>query len=286
LKEQRQTIAVAGVVALVIGIAMASFALYCVRNLGREVAHAREEVQILLSKLRTEEDGLLDEAGTDSHVRFPTLSEAEGLVQKLGVNPSAEQLAEAILTIDGWLIKPGEGEAFKKYKLDQQSRLRQLVKAEVWAHQDEAINAATSAEGMKQHAEAGRILAFYPMSDDPSVVGEAKLLAARQTEVVVRLEALRRQRYNRWATEQIEKAIDFFNANVSHFNPFNDNAVLIDSLVKNLGEADPVWLEPAVLELYNYVIDRTKGSITEQNKMELAKRLTDPSVRRKVLGDF
>ena len=265
---------------------MASFALYCVRNLGREVAHAREEVQILLSKLRTEDDGLLDEAGTDSHVRFPTLSEAEGLVQKLGVNPSAEQLAEAILTIDGWLIKPGEEEAFKKYKLDQQSRLRQLVKVEVWAHQDAAINAATSAEGMEQHAEAGRILAFYPMSDDPSVVGEAKLLAARQTEVVGRLEALRRQRYNRWATEQIEKAIDFFNANVSHFNPFNDNAVLIDSLVKNLGEVDPVWLEPAVLELYNYVIDRTKGSISEQNKMELAKRLTDPSVRRKVLGDF
>ena len=88
IKEQRQTIAVAGVVALVIGIAMASFALYCVRNLGREVAQAREEVQILLSKLRTDDDGLLDEAGTDPHVRFPTVSDAEGLVQKLGDNPS------------------------------------------------------------------------------------------------------------------------------------------------------------------------------------------------------
>jgi len=57
-----------------------------------------------------------------------------------------------------------------------------------------------------------------------------------------RLEALRRQRYNRWATDQIEKGLDFYNANVSHFNPFNDNAVLIDSLVKNLGAAHRVNL--------------------------------------------
>jgi phenylpyruvate tautomerase PptA (4-oxalocrotonate tautomerase family) len=41
-----------------------------------------------------------------------------------------------------------------------------------------------------------------------------------------------------------------------------------------------------VLELYNYVIDRTKGSLSEQNKLELAKRLTDPSIRRKAMGDF
>jgi hypothetical protein len=139
---------------------------------------------------------------------------------------------------------------------------------------------------MKEHSEAGRILAMYPMSDEPTVIEEAKQLASRQAEVVGRLEALRRQRYNRWVTEQIEKALDFYNANVSHYNPFNDNAVLIDSLVQNLGEVDPLGLEPAVVELYNYVIDRTKGSISEKNKLELAKRLTDPSVRRKSLGDF
>jgi hypothetical protein len=61
------------------------------------------------------------------------------MVQKLGDQPSAERLAEAISTIDDWLVKPGEEEQFRKYKLGQQSRLRQLVKAEVTAHQEAAL---------------------------------------------------------------------------------------------------------------------------------------------------
>ena len=286
MKDLKELLLVASVVISIVGIGLISFALYRLGSIGREMSHVRNDLQIVLSKVRTEEDGLVDEPGTEPQVRFATVGDAEGVVQKLGDNPSTERLAEAILTMDGWLIKPGEEERFKKYKLGRQSRLRQLVKAEVLAHQEAALGAATSAEGVKEHAEAGRILAMYPMSDEPSVVGEAKLLATRQAEVVGRLEALRRQRYNRWATDQIEKSIDFYNANVSHFNPFNDNAVLVDSLVKHLGEVDPAGLEPAVLELYNYVIDRTKGSISEKNKLELAKRLTDPSVRRKALGDF
>ena len=277
---------VAIAVTSIVGIGLISFALYLLGSIGHEMSQVRNDLNIVLSKFRTEEDGLVDEPGADPQVRFATVGDAEGVVQKLGDNPSADRLAEAILTIDGWLIKPGEEERFKKYKLGQQSRLRQLVKAQVSALQEAALGAATSSEGAKKHAEARRILAMYPMSDEPSVVEEAKLLATRQAETVGRLEALRRQRYNRWATDQIEKAIDFYNANVSHFNPFNDNTVLIDSLVENLSEVDPAGLEPAVLELYNYIIDRTKGSISEKNKLELAKRLTDPSVRRKALGDF
>ena len=260
--------------------------MYRIAGIGREVSQARNDVQIVLAKLRTGEDGLIDEAGAEPTVRFSTIPDAEALVQKIGEHPSAEQLAGAIVDMDGWLIKPGEEERFKNFKLGQQTRLRSLVKTEVSAHQEAALTAATSSDGARRHVEAGRILAMYPMSDEPAVLEEAKSLASRQAESVGRLEALRRQRYNRWATGQIEKALDFYNANVSHFNPFNDNAVLIGSMVENLGEVDPAGLEPAVLELYNYVIERTKGSISEKNKLELAKRLTDPSVRRKVLGDF
>ena len=54
----------------------------------------------------------------------------------------------------------------------------------------------------------------------------------------------------------------------------------------NLGPVDPSLLEPAVLDLYNYVIENTKGKIYEGEKTELAKKLTDPSIRRKTLGDF
>lgn len=286
LKDLKQNLLITSVLASVVGLGLTSFALYRLTLISRDTIQARNEIRIVLTKLRTDDDGLVDEAGDEPEVRFATVADAEGATQKLGPSPSADRLAETIVLMDGWLIKPGEEEAFKKFKLAQQSRLRQMIKAEVSARQEAALGAATSADGMKEHVEAGRILAMYPMSDEPSVIAEAKALATRQAEVVGRLEALRRQRYNRWATDQIEKAIDFYNANVSRFNPFNGNAVLIDSLVKNLGEVDPAGLEPAVLELYNYIIDRTKGSISEQNKLDLAKRLTDPSVHRKALGDF
>jgi len=59
-----------------------------------------------------------------------------------------------------------------------------------------------------------------------------------------------------------------------------------DALVKNLGEVDPNLLEPAVMELYSYAIELTKDDLAEQEKVELAKRLTDPSIHRKTMGDF
>ncbi len=42
----------------------------------------------------------------------------------------------------------------------------------------------------------------------------------------------------------------------------------------------------ANLELLNYIIELTKGSISQAEKVQLAKQLTDPQIRRKTLGDF
>ncbi len=257
-----------------------------IAEVARNLNDVRGQVQIVISKLRSESDGLVDEPGPDEHLRFATVADAEAEIRKLGDKPAAERLAGTLTAIDEWLIRPGEEDQFKKVRLGHLDRLRKLVKEEVEKHQEAALKAASGGEGAKEHAEAGAILVLYPMSDVPNVVEEAKSLAGRQSELVGRLEAIRRQRYNRWAAGQVEAALDYFNANVSHYNPFNDNAVLIGSLVNNLGNVDPVMLEPSVLELYNYVIERTKGSISEKNKVELAKRLTDPAVRRKALGDF
>ena len=113
----------------------------------------------------------------------------------------------------------------------------------------------------------------------------AKRLSTSQVELAGRIEMVRRQRYNRWAAERIEEAIDYYNGNVKT-NPLANNPQLIDPLVEKLGEIDPSIIEPVVLELYNYVLDRAKSSLSEGNKIELAKRLTDPAIKRKMLGEF
>ncbi len=230
----------------------------------------------------------MDDAKLDENLVLPvaTMGQARELIQNLGEEPSAAILAEAIATMDEWMINIAEEKRFIDFKQEQILRLREKVKSEVGNHQEAALKAKTGAEASKELAEAGRILSMFPMSDEASIIEEAKKLASHQSEIANRLEVIRRQRYNRWAVEQIEKALDFYNANVSKYNPLSDNSILIGDLVNNIGEVDPILLEPVVLDLYNYVIDRTKGSISEKNKLELAKRLTDPLNQRKDLGDF
>jgi hypothetical protein len=188
-----------------------------------------------------------------------------------------------MITIDDWLIEPSQEEAFNRFKLWQLNRLRDLIKAEVGTHQEAALKSSYGAAAAEEYAEAARILLLYPMSEDPAITNEAKQLASRQAEIAGQLEAIRRQRYNKWATTRIEQALDYYNANAT---TWGQNTKLISSLATYLAQVDPAFLEPVVLELYNYVIDRTKSSLSEPNKLELARCLVNPSIERKNLGDF
>jgi hypothetical protein len=156
----------------------------------------------------------------------------------------------------------------------------------VTALQKKALEATSGAGGAKKHAEAAAVLALYPMSEDKTVVEEAKKLSGQQAELAIRLEVLRRQRYNRWAVEKIAEAIDGYNENRGWWSPMEESQFLTDSLVESLGEVDPGLLEPVVLERYNYVINLTKSAISEEDTVYLAKRMTNPSIKRKTLEDF
>ncbi len=219
-------------------------------------------------------------------VEYHTTQDAKVFVSKLGKHPSAEKLADALATVDAWPVKSDQQIEMRKFKLELASQLRKQVKEEVIAIQTAALNADCGAKGAAKHAAAGRILALYPMSEDKTIIEEAKQLSAQQAELAVRLEVIRRQRYNHWAAEQVEKAILDYNNTKSRIPYRTDTDKLVERLVENMGAVDPALLEPAVLELYNYAFDLTRAALSEQEKIDLAKRMTDPSLKRKILGDF
>ena len=127
---------------------------------------------------------------------------------------------------------------------------------------------------------------MYPMSEDPKVLEEARELAKNQAKIATQLETLRRQRYNVWAVDRIAEAIDAYDTNVYTYLPGHDNSKLIDLVVTPLGAVDPAALEPAVMELYNHIINQTSSSLSTQKlKLDLARKLSDSS-QRKGLGDF
>ena len=224
---------------------------------------------------------------SDAKKEWETLGKEPTADQEpLGKEPTADQMASCLAMLDDWTVRPEEESGFRTLKLGLASTLRKKVAEEVRVLQSEALNCDSSREGAEKHAGAGRILSLYPMADDPQVTAEAKLLSAQQAEIAARLEALRRQRYNNWAAVRIGAAIDAYNDIASSIPYKSDTTKLVESLAGNLGPVDPALLEPAVLDLYNYALENTKAKIYEKEKTELAKKLTDPSVKRKILGDF
>lgn len=282
------------IVALLISNCLLAMKLSRDSRLEREVSAIRDQVHGIhaeffanvspTTKSSSEEGSQLP--GIAEDVQLHSLADVNEYVKKLGDASSAQKLSDSLAELDMWLVPSADEEAFRDLKLRIASQLRQQVENEVQIMQKAALEAGTGAEAARQYSEAGRILSLYPMSEDRAVLEKAKLLSSSQAEVANRLEVLRRQRYNYWVTEQIQNAIDGYNKGSSYWSPKKENKVLMESLVDNLKEIDPTLLEPAVMELYNYVVDLTKGSISENEKFELAKRLTEPSIKRRTLGDF
>ena len=252
-------------------------------------------VQGELAMIRNNPLGTTDEstAGTrqdtnqsDLELQFKTDADAVALIGALAKVRTADQLATIINELDGWLVKPEDERKIQNRMAILIPGLRKVVALEVRALQSASLIVLPSAVGAMKLDEAGRILALFPMSDDPGVIKEAKQLTDRQMDAAARLDALRRQRYNKWAIVRIEQAIDYYNANVSKWDPTDDNTGMLDPLVGYLGSVDPMFLEPASLELYNYIIEKMKGSLSEKNKLEFAKQLTDPKISRNYLGQL
>lgn len=258
-----------------------------------ELAAAREDSQAQLSripaevaKLMSDSNGSVEPAGIRQDVSFRTEMEAEQRIRELPASPSIDDLVTVVSEIDGWLVTPGDEAKVDALKAVHLSKLRDLVKVEVNRHLERALKAANGAEGAKALAEAGSVFARYPMSNDRSVVEEATALSARQLEVATRLKALQRMRYNRWALERVEQALNHLNDNVSSWNPLSDNKRLLPPLVAYLGPIDPLLLEPLPLRLYEYVIERLKKKLSDTDAIEFAKGLVAPNTSRKTLGEF
>jgi len=60
----------------------------------------------------------------------------------------------------------------------------------------------------------------------------------------------------------------------------------IDATVKQLGEVDPLLLEPVVAQLYNYAVEQAKSNVNSEQQLELGRRIIDPAIKRKGYGDF
>lgn len=251
------------------------------------LADNKAQILELQKRLDVLLNGMERESGSqtvDALVENKRKADAEALVATLGKQPNAEDLARTLTDIDNWVAADGEIEKLSAFKNQLTSQLRQLVKEQVISLQDSALKADRSTEAMETHSQAARTLALYPMAQEKEVINEMRMLSARQNDVAVRIEAVRRQRYNAWALSRVDATIKGINNIASSFKS-SDNPKTIELTVVNLGEIDPMLLEPMTTQLYTYAIELAKQNVTSEQQLELAKKMLDPNIKRKTLGD-
>lgn len=219
-------------------------------------------------------------------VDLHTLNEVNAEFAKIGVNTNARSLALSISEIDGWLIEPASSDQVKAAVDQQVALLRKKILKEVSMATQNALNAKNGKLANGFLEEVGLLVSLYPMGESESIINEAKGLTESHRNLAFKLEGLRRIRYNHWAVIRIEQALTGFHKNSKFWSPKKENAALVSSLVTYLGDVDPNLLEPTVLSLYNYVVDITKESISETDRLNLAKRITSPNIQRKMLDNF
>ncbi|RJP33990.1 MAG: hypothetical protein C4547_11440 [Phycisphaerales bacterium] len=221
-------------------------------------------------------------------VESKSASDMQAARTALGDAPEPDRMAGLLDESSGWLPIEGEEARFEAVRDGWLVELRRLVVEHVQSFQNSALQAPDGAAALAMHARASRLLALYPISQEDAVLDEAQSLAAAQSELLRRIELIRRQRYNVWTVDQIAAAVEAYHSSNLSVEAMgrSDDGQVVEATVAHLAEIDPAMLEPAVLGLYNYVIDLVNADVSQSWRIEFARRLTGSEVSRKTLEGF
>ncbi len=206
----------------------------------------------------------------------------------LGQAPQPDRLAALLEDCNDWHPVQGEEAAFESIRGSWIGELRELVVARVRQLQGDALRAPSGSEALRLHAQAARVLALFPVSEDEAVINQAQSLAAGQSSLLLRIEVIRRQRYNRWAVDRVDAAIRAYRAaNISVEVPGRtDGPQILAAAVANLGGIEPAILDVAVLSLYQYAVETINQDLDDAERVRLARSLEEVAGERKTLENF
>lgn len=235
---------------------------------------ARHETRLLSMRLdQTAQDDGNAPVG-DTRMSYGRVT---NLLAVLPTKPSAQEIADVLIQLGGWSFPDDEIDRVEQVETDLATKLREQVKTEVTRLHKLALESPRYDDGREYLRQAGTTLALFPLSDDPETLTEAEALSAKQREIVVRLEMIRRQRYNHWAAGEVEEALRILREDAK-------NAT--DTALQFLCTIDPPLLEPAVASIYSYAIEEMIDDLKGEKKATVAKQLTVATTHRKTLEDF
>ena len=195
-----------------------------------------------------------------------------------------EGLARTLAEMDEWQFRHEDEDVANRQLEGVADVLRDKIAARIGTLAKSAVEAANGKSAVEKMGQINSLFSLYPAPK--STEQQAKL--EQTTSVILsasrRVEDIRRLRYNAWAIDRIEVALSDYNNKKRVVG--TDEDALTKSCIASLKVIDPAFLEPATLDLYNYVFGLTRNAVSDAFRVKLGKGLADASTKRKTPLDF
>lgn len=206
-----------------------------------------------------------------------------------------EDLAQALAEVDEWLYV-AEDEKSAREKIENEiEKLRVQIETEVTMLSKMALEAPNGRIATEKMSKVNALLSLYPTPKNDE--GKAKLekIMSDILSTSRRIEDIRRLRYNQWAISYIQSSLKYYRhelkvkdiSDVKKLVSINKEA-LKNACIDWMSPIDPAFLEPAVMDLYNYVYGLTKDAMggDDDYRIKLTQGFADPNIKRKTPSDF
>jgi hypothetical protein len=223
-------------------------------------------------------------------------------------NPKTEDIAQAIAEVDEWSYAPEDVEQAEK-KIDNEiEKLRVRIETEVGALSKAAIDAPNGRVASEKMSKINASLSLYPAPKTDAERTQLEKLTSSILDTSRRVEDIRRLRYNSWAIGRIQGSLAYYRYEIklkvgditqiktmSDLSEFKrtiqikaDKNALTKACIDWMSSINPAFLEPVVMELYNYAFGLTRDVMggADDFLIVLTQGFANPTTKRLTPSDF
>lgn len=231
-------------------------------------------------------------------------------------NTRIEDVAQAIAEVDEWFYAQKDWEQARG-KIDNEiEMLRSRIETEVATLSKAALEAPDGRIASEKMSKINVLLSLYPAPKTDEKRTRLEQITSNILNTSRRVEDIRRLRYNSWAIGQIQGSLKYYRYQVKTYVPnlevwgarnitdiqqivehnrkkiqdsLLDKNALSKACINWMGSINPAFLEPAVMDLYNYVYGLTRDALLggdDNYLIVFTQGFANPNTIRKTPSDF
>lgn len=223
-------------------------------------------------------------------------------------NTRIEDVAQAIAEVDEWFYAQEDWKQARE-KIDNEiEMLRSRIETEVATLSKAALEAPDGRIASEKMSKINVLLSLYPAPKTDEKRTQLEQMTSKILDTSRRVEDIRRLRYNSWAILQIKSSLAFYRQevevkvgnlskvkNLPDLSEFKnqikiktDKNALMNACIAWMSPINPAFLEPVVMDLYNYAFGLTRDAMggADDYLIVLTQGFTNPNTKRKTPSDF